>query len=87
MNARVSHRAIFIREGVPVEGDNAGIRATDCSIARRISGKLFLAVNAGGGGLGSAACGVSCHMCCGWLVPNAFAVSSPEETELSRVGK
>ena len=45
----------FIREGAPIERGNAGIRAADCGIARRISGKLFFAVNAGRVGLDSAA--------------------------------
>ena len=78
---------VFIREGAPAERGNAGIRAANCGIASRISGKLFFAVNAGGEGLDSAACGALYHMYCGWLVPNAFAMSSPEETELSGVGK
>ena len=46
---------VFTREGTPVERGNAGIRVADWGIARRISGKLFFAVNAGRDGLDSAA--------------------------------
>ena len=51
-----------------------------------MSGKLFFAVNEGREGLDPAAY-EALRTCCDWLVPNIFAVSSSEETELSGVGK
>lgn len=58
----------------------------DRGMARRISGKLFFAVNKGREGLEPAAY-EAFRMCCDWLVPNIFAVSSSEDTELSGVGR
>ena len=46
---------VFIHEGAPVERGDAGIRAANCGIARRISDKLFFVVNASREGLCSAA--------------------------------
>ena len=58
----------------------------DRGTAFRISGKLFLAVSDGRKGLVPPAY-EALRMCCGWLVPKTFAVSSSEDTELSGVGK
>ena len=60
--------------------------AVDRGTACRISGRLFLAVNDGREGFVPPAY-EALRMCCGWLVPNTFAVSSSEDTELSGVGK
>ena len=77
---------VFTREGASVARGNAGVPVTDCGIARRMSGRLFFAVNEGRKGLDPAAY-EALRMCCDWLVPGIFAVSSSEETELSGVGK
>lgn len=58
----------------------------DCGIARRISGKLFFAVNEGLEGLEPPAY-EALRVCCGWVGPSTFTVSSSEDTELSGVGK
>ena len=85
VNARVNHGAIPLYSHAKESG-NAGIRAVDCGITKRISGKLFFTVNASRESLGSAAYEALC-MRRGRLVPNAFVVSSEEETGLSGVGK
>lgn len=76
----------FIREGSSAERGNAGETEADFGIARRISGKLFFTVNEGLEGLEPAAY-EALRVCCDWLVPNTFAVSSSEDTELSGVGR
>ena len=58
----------------------------DRGVACRISGRLFFVVNDGREGLEPPAY-EALRICCGWLVPNIFAVSSSEDTELSGVGK
>lgn len=58
----------------------------DFGIARRMSGKLFFAVNEGREVLEPTPC-ETVRMCCDWLVPNIFVVSSSEDTELSGVGR
>ena len=58
----------------------------DRGTACRISGKLFFAVNEGREGLEPPVY-EALRMCCSWLGPNTFAVSSSEDTELSGVGR